>query len=107
MPHSFMSEVLKAFRKQIRFTDHAFHAMYSAERMVTVDEVIEALLAGDVVEDYADDPRGHSCLVLGYTRARRPVHVVCAPKDEFLAVITAYEPSLNKWVPDFKARRKA
>ena len=49
MPHPFMSELLKDLRKRIRFTDHAFHVMYSAERMVTVDEVIEALLAGDIV----------------------------------------------------------
>lgn len=73
MPHPFMSELLKALRKRIRFTD---------------------------------DPRGHSCLVLGFTSTRRPIHVVCTPKDEFLVVITAYEPSLNKWMPDFKARMK-
>jgi len=107
MSHPFMSDVLRALKKGIRFTDHAFHVMYSAERLVTVDEVVEALWVGDVVEDYVDDPRGHSCLVLGFTRARRPVHVVCAPMDEFLVVVTAYEPRLNKWMPDFRVRRKS
>jgi len=106
MSHPFMSVVLKALRKGIKFTDHAFQVMYSAERMVTVDEVVEAARDGDIIEDYPDDPRGHSCLILGFTRQRRPIHIVCAPKEEFLIIVTAYEPTLNKWTPNFKARRK-
>jgi len=106
MSHPFLSVVLRALRKRIKFTDHAFQVMYSAERMVTVDEVVETLHDGDVIEDYPDDPRGHSCLLLGFTRRRRPIHVVCAPKDEFLVIITAYEPTLNKWTSNFKARRR-
>ena len=106
MSHPFMSAVLKALRKRIKFTDHAFQVMYSAERMVTVDEVVEAARDGDIIEDYPDDPRGHSCLILGFTRQRRPIHIVCAPKEEFLIIVTAYEPTLNKWTPNFKARRK-
>lgn len=72
MPHPFMSKVLRALRKRVKLTDHAFQVMYSAERIVTVDEVIEALRSGDVIEDYPDDPRGHSCLVLGFTKAEGP-----------------------------------
>jgi len=106
MSHPFMSAVLKALRKRIKFTDHAFQVMYSAERMVTVDEVVEAARDGDIIEDYPDDPRGHSCLILGFTRQRRPIHIVCAPKEEFLVIVTAYEPTLNKWTPNLKARRK-
>jgi hypothetical protein len=37
---------------------------------------------------------------------RRPVHVVCAPKEEYLAIITSYIPSLKKWEADYKTRRK-
>jgi hypothetical protein len=101
-----MKKVLKTMRKRIKFTDHAFNVMYSAERMVTVDEVIEALLNGDIIEDYPDDPRGHSCLILGYTKKHRPIHIVCAPKPKFLTIITAYEPTLNKWEPNLRTRRK-
>jgi len=52
MSHPFMSVVLKALRKGIKFTDHAFQVMYSAERMVTVDEVVEAARDGDIIENY-------------------------------------------------------
>ena len=101
-----MKRVLKALKKRVKFTDHAFQMMYSARRLVTVDEVMEALRNGGIIEDYSEDPRGHSCLILGFTKQGRPIHVVCAPKDEFLVIVTAYEPTLNKWMSNFKFRGK-
>jgi len=67
---------------------------------------MEALRNGGIIEDYSEDPRGHSCLILGFTKQGRPIHVVCALKDEFLVIVTAYEPTLNKWTSNFKSRRK-
>ncbi|MBS4033315.1 MAG: DUF4258 domain-containing protein [Ignavibacterium sp.] len=61
---------------------------------------------GEIIEDYPEDKRGHSCLMFAMTDKVRPVHIVCAPKGEYLAIITAYVPSLEKWEPDFKTRRK-
>ena len=34
-------------------------------------EVKEALLNGEVIEDYPDDKRGHSCLVYGKTELEK------------------------------------
>jgi hypothetical protein len=59
---------------------------------------------GEVIEDYPDDPRGHSCLILGRGEEGRSIHVVCSPKDEFLAIITAYVPSADEWENDGKTR---
>jgi hypothetical protein len=53
-----------------------------------------------------DDARGHSCLMLGWSEEARPLHVVCAPKTEYLAVITTYLPSPEQWEPDWRTRRK-
>lgn len=39
-------------------------------------------------------------------KSGRTIHVVCAPKKDYLAVITAYIPTLDKWEKDFKCRRK-
>jgi hypothetical protein len=33
-----------------------------------------------------------------------PIHVVCSPKDEYLAVITAYRPDPEQWSQDFRKR---
>jgi hypothetical protein len=53
-----------------------------------------------------DDPREISCLMLGYGLDNRPIHIVCAPKDDFLAVITAYLPDAEEWSEDFRKRIK-
>jgi len=35
-----------------------------------------------------------------------PLHVICSPKEEYLGIITAYIPTLDKWENDFKTRRR-
>jgi hypothetical protein len=47
---------------------------------------------------------GHSCLILGFGERNRPVHVVCAPKEEYLAIITTYLPDPEKWFDGFSER---
>jgi hypothetical protein len=58
-----------------------------------------------LIEDYPNDLRGHSCLMLGSGDVGRAVHVVCSPKDEYLAIITAYLPDPAQWSEDFRRRR--
>jgi hypothetical protein len=62
---------------------------------------------GEIIEDYPDDARGHSCLMLGGGLDDRPIHLVCAPKDEYLAIITAYRPEPSDWSGDFRVRTKS
>jgi len=45
--------------------------------------------------------------MLGWIRDERPVHVVCAPKGDYLAVITAYAPDSGQWSPDFTRREES
>lgn len=77
--------------------------MSRPDRMITEAEVRAVIKEGEIIEDYPEDARGHSCLMLGYTQ--RAVHVVCSPKDEYLAVITAYLPDPGEWSEDFRERR--
>ena len=72
--------------------------------MITTSEVEAVVMSGEVIEDYPDDPRGHSCLLLGLGQDDRPIHVVCSPKDDYLAAITAYLPDPDQWSSDFKVR---
>ena len=39
------------------------------------------------------------------TERVRSVHVVCAPKEDYLAIITAYIPSADEWEADLRTRR--
>ena len=57
-----------------------------------------------MIEDYPEDVRGHSCLILGFGDGTRPIHIVCSPKDEYLAIITAYLPDEDEWSDDFRVR---
>jgi hypothetical protein len=36
----------------------------------------------------------------------KPAHVLCAPKDEYLAIITAYLPDTEEWTENFTVRKK-
>jgi hypothetical protein len=75
--------------------------------MISSGDVRRVIASGELIEDYPDDPRGHSCLLLGGGEGQRPMHVVCAPKTEYLAVITAYLPSPDEWDEAFRARRQS
>lgn len=99
-------EVLEACKKKILFITHALDQMNSPERMISKDDVRDVIIKGEIVEDYPNDLRGHSCLMMGKTREQRVVHVVCSPKDEYLAIVTAYIPDPRKWRDDLKTRRK-
>ena len=92
--------------RKLLFLPHAVRQMSRPERMITTDEVRGVIREGDLVEDYPEDARGHSCLILGHGAGGRPIHVVCSPKDDFLAIITAYLPSPGEWDDDFKTRRR-
>jgi hypothetical protein len=37
--------------------------------------------------------------------AGRKIHVVCSPRDEYLAIITAYVPEADEWDAEFRTRR--
>ena len=103
---AFLDEILRVYRKKVLFTRHALNQMNLSERMILRKEVCEAIESDEVVENYPDDPRGHSCLLKGSSRRGRVIHVVCAPKEDYLAVVTVYAPSLLDWEPDFKIRRR-
>jgi len=74
-------------------------------RQVSVGELREAIMSGEIIEDYPEDKYGPSCLILGFTRADRPMHIQCSyPARSVIKIITLYEPDASLWV-DFRIRR--
>jgi len=102
----FLKQVREAAAKRILFLPHALGQMNTPDRMIATQEVRAAIFHGAVIEDYPADARGHSCLILGRGTGGRPIHAVCAPKPDYLAVITAYLPSPEQWKPDWRTRRE-
>lgn len=104
--HDILAQVHASADRKVLFLPHALRQMLRPERMIRRTEVSEVIANGQVIEDYPEDARGHSCLLLGFEQGGRPIHVVCAPKDDYLAVITAYVPDESEWSGDFKKRLK-
>ena len=63
-------------------------------------------MTGDLIEDYPEEPRGHSCLLLGRASDGQPIHVVCSPKSDYLVIITAYVRGESEWTNGFTQRRQ-
>ena len=99
-----LEHVRSAAVRRILFLPHAIRQMSRADRMITAADVEAVLLRGEIIEEYPADVRGPSCLMLGSAIDGGPVHVVCAPKDEYLAIITAYRPDPAQWTADFRTR---
>jgi hypothetical protein len=98
-------QIREAATKRLLFLPHAIRQMNRPERMITEAEVHEVVLLGTVIEDYPADVRGHSCLMASEAAAGRTVHIVCSPKDEYLAIITAYIPDPTEWDETGRKRR--
>jgi hypothetical protein len=102
----FLNIIRLAAKKRLLFLPHAVRQMARPDRMISTGEVKQTVIKGEMVEDYPDDNRGHSCLLMGRGVKERPIHVVCSPKEDYLAIITAYLPSEQEWKNNFKERKK-
>jgi hypothetical protein len=105
-PDDFIARVRKAGRKRLLFLPHAVNQMIRPERMISSAEIRTVVEKGKIIEDYPEDQRGHSCLLLGFGTDERPIHVVCSPKGDYLAIITAYLPSTEEWNNNFRERKR-
>ncbi|MBK6961365.1 MAG: DUF4258 domain-containing protein [Gammaproteobacteria bacterium] len=92
--------------QRLLFLPHAVRQMSRADRMISTSDIRNVVEEGEIIEDYPEDSRGHSCLISGKEGDRRWIHVVCAPRDEYLARITAYIPDQAQWSKDFRTRIK-
>jgi len=102
----FLKLVREKAEQKLLFLTHALRQMMRADRMISTSEVKNLIFEGEIIEEYPEDARGHSCLMLGYGDGARRLHVVCSPKDEYLAIITAYVPGADQWNEDYKSRRR-
>ncbi len=64
---------------------------------LTFREIEQALLSGEVLEQYDDTGRGESCLILGFA-GETPIHIVCGWRGDMIAIITVYVPKPPKFI---------
>lgn len=102
----FLATIRERASERILFSQHGVRQMSRPDRMISTTDIRMVLEKGEVIEDYPEDPRGHSCLILGKGTGARPMHVLCSPKDDYLAIITAYLPTEEEWTNDLRVRKK-
>lgn len=88
----------------IRWTDHAVKRLI--KRCLTRLSVKQAILNGEIIEDYPCDYPYPSCLVLGISDESVALHVVCGIGEGELWIITAYIPDPEEWTDGFKVRKE-
>jgi hypothetical protein len=96
----FIQKQIKA--GNFRITKHA--TIQRVKRDIAVEEICEAILCGEIIEQYQDDKYCPSVLILGSTRKQRPLHILCS-YFSIPWIITAYEPDKEKWLND-KIRKR-
>lgn len=92
--------VEKIRQKKYVFSKHALDQ--SIIRGIGVPEMEHAIIKKAVIiEDYPDDKYGPSCLILGYTKSGRALHIQCGCSENLLMkIITLYQPDQKFWVDD-------
>ena len=73
-------------------------------RHITGEEIEQAILNGEILEDYPFDKYGPSSLIYGKTKGGKVLHIQVAFLP-ILGIVTVYEPDTSEWI-DNKIRRK-
>ena len=74
----------------LRWTNHVFIRL--AQRKIDTEDVVYALLHGEIIEQYPTDYPYPSCLVLGTSTNNHFLHIVFGIGAGELWLITAYHP---------------
>lgn len=102
-------KTLEEIRQQLsqgkfEFSRHAFKR--AVERNISDAEIRQAGNEARIIEDYPDDKYAPSCLLLGFTQARRPLHIQASYVDSpMVKIITLYEPDETEWTNNYSVRR--
>ena len=88
---------------EFEFSRHALKRV--VERNISDQEIRQAGVQANVVEDYPEDKYSPSCLLLGFTQTGRPLHIqVSLAETELVKIITIYEPDPSEWI-NYSQRR--
>lgn len=97
---------IESVRQRIRFRNYliTIHATLRMEkRLIEPRELEEAIIVGEIIEEYPKDKYGASCLIYGRTKEGRHLHIQCS-LPPMVWVITTYEPDPKEWL-DYRKRR--
>ncbi len=76
------------------------------ERFIPMDVILNSVDKFEIIEEYPDDKYLPSCFVYSENQGLK-FHLLIAVdyEDRSVVFVTAYIPSLEKWLDDLKTRR--
>ena len=97
-----IGDAISSGRYQI--TNHAREEV--RDDQITVNELVDSVLSGKIIEEYLDDRPHPSCLIYGRTSEAKPIHGVWAYDAEMsrAILVTIYRPDPARWI-DWQIRR--
>jgi hypothetical protein len=94
---------IEEIQAKIQANEYGYSHHAEIERVadgLTFAQIEEALLNGEILEEYPDIGRGESCLVVGYS-SDIPIHIVCGWRGKNIVIITVSIPTpptfLDPW----------
>ena len=73
------------------------------QRNISTDDIKDAIMEGEIIEEYVADEPCPSALVLGFL-GDTPYHVVVAQCRDHVRIVTVYRPEEARWI-EYRVRR--
>ena len=73
---------------------------------ITQEDIENALLKGEIIEEYDSDYPYPSCLVYGINLQNEVLHIVCGSNGVELWITTTYYSDNREWKNDLKTRKE-
>jgi len=87
---------IEVIRKELSTGNYelTFHALKKVvERKIMFNEIEEAGENAVIIEDYPNDKYSPSCLILGFSKSNKALHILVSRAEvDFTKIITVYEP---------------
>jgi len=87
------------------FRAHALERMY--QRNINFNDLKKIKKNIKIIEEYPEDKPFPSCLALGFSNSKKPIHIVFSVNEpeKTVIIITIYQPDVKKWVDNFTRRK--
>ena len=86
---------------RLLISGHGFQKIFESD--ITIEEVEDVIIKGEIIKEYVDDKPYPSFLLLGFIKSK-PLHVVISKNENenVCILITAYYPDNSIWDTTFK-----
>ena len=101
----YLIEQFKAINKLENFVMTQHSRKRFLERGIMVQDIVNAIDTGEIIEDYPEDYPFPSCLIMGKNH-NKIIHIVAAIDNGMIFLITAYLPDIDNWKTDGKTRKE-